>query len=85
MFLVSFQDGGYFFPFYNIRVPYAVYGLLEFYNKLQDENSNEPNVFDVKFANVLLTGVVKNHTLKKMNGFDESHIALTFARGKHII
>lgn len=58
-----------------------VYGLLEFYNSLQDENSNDPNVFDVKFANVLLSGIVKNHTLMRMNGFDESNIALSFATG----
>lgn len=60
-----------------------VYGLLEFYNHLQDANSDAPNVFDEKFANVLLSGIVKNNVLKRMNGFDESNMASSFARGKY--
>lgn len=83
--MISFQNGGYFFPFYDMRVSHSVYGLLEFYNKLQNGTSNEPNLFDVKFANVVLTGIVKNHALHRMNGFDESNIALAFARGKYSV
>lgn len=47
---------------------------------MQDE-TDKPNVFDEKFAVVLLTGLVTQATLVLLDAFDESNLTLTFARG----